>query len=93
MYEYQLDAMWVQIETGVPTVNGYSGVVPPGWLPLEESTVNGEMDIRRLGQALGQWAARYQLQPGTICWIGGRNDAIIWSGPAPDDHPAGRPPP
>ena len=79
MTQYQLDAMWAQIETGVPTTNGYSGVVPPGWLPLEDSTVNGENDIRRLGQALGQWAARHHLRRGTICWIGGRNDAILWS--------------
>jgi hypothetical protein len=88
MTNYQLDAMWAQIETGVPTVNGYSGVVPPSWLPLEDPTVNDENDIRRLGQALGQWAARYHLRRGTICWIGGRNDAIAWSGPAPDHHPS-----
>jgi hypothetical protein len=29
--EQQLDAMWVSLETGVPTINGYSGRLPPGW--------------------------------------------------------------
>jgi hypothetical protein len=36
--DLQLDAMWASLETGVPTVNGYSGRVPPGWkfdLPRE----------------------------------------------------------
>jgi hypothetical protein len=28
---YQLDAMWASLETGVPTVSGYSGHMPPGW--------------------------------------------------------------
>ncbi len=78
--------MWAQLETGVPTINGYSGASPPGWLPLFDSNVNGEKDIDRLGPALGQWAARYGLQPGEICWIGGRNDAIVWSGTVPEDR-------
>lgn len=28
---YHLDAMWAALETGVPTVNGYSSHAPPGW--------------------------------------------------------------
>lgn len=28
---HQLDAMWAQQCTGVPTVNGFSGTIPPGW--------------------------------------------------------------
>lgn len=26
-----LDAMWASLETGIPTINGYSGHNPPGW--------------------------------------------------------------
>jgi hypothetical protein len=92
--EYHVDAMWAQIETGVPTINGYSGVTPPGWHPLYYSGVYAEQDINRLGRALGQWAAGHRLQPGKICWIGGRNDAIVRAEKtAPDDRrPAASPP-
>jgi hypothetical protein len=92
-YQQQIDAMWAQLETGVPSINGYSGASPPGWGPLEQSNVNGAMDIDRLGAALGQWAARHRLQPGKICWIGGRNDAIVRSVTVPDDRQPGRPQP
>jgi hypothetical protein len=30
-FKLQIDAMWASLETGVPTVNGYSGNFPPGW--------------------------------------------------------------
>jgi hypothetical protein len=68
-------------------------VIPSGWLSLYHSNVNSEMDIDWLEQALRQWAARHGLQPEKICWIGGRNDAIIRSGTAPDDHQTGMPRP
>jgi hypothetical protein len=90
--QYHVDAMWAQMETGVPTINGYSGASPPGWTSLYYLSVNGEIDIDRLGQALGQWAGRHRLQPGEICWIGGRNDAIVSGSPpqaprqAQEDH-------
>ena len=29
--ELSLDAMWASLESGVPTLNGYSGMEPPGW--------------------------------------------------------------
>jgi len=29
--ELSLDAMWASLESGVPTLNGYSGTEPPGW--------------------------------------------------------------
>jgi hypothetical protein len=92
LYQEHLDAMWAQIETGVPTINGYTGASPPGWLPLYESNVNSEMDIDRIGRALDQWAERNRLERETICWIGGRNDAIVSSGTAPDDRQPGTKP-
>ena len=50
---------------------------PPGWLPLYYSNVIAQGDIDRLGQALRQWAERHRLQLGEICWVGGRNEAIV----------------
>ncbi|WP_041286217.1 hypothetical protein [Desulfomonile tiedjei] len=32
----QLDAMWVQLAVDIPTVNGFSGNIPPGWAPLAD---------------------------------------------------------
>jgi hypothetical protein len=84
--QYHLDAMWAQFETGVPTINGYSGVCPPGWLPLYEINVRGEVDIIRLGHALGHWAALNGLEPSEICWIGGRNEAIVRSSAAREER-------
>ena len=76
---YHLQAMWAGIEANVPTINGYSGVAPPGWMPLSDLDLRGGADIDRLGRALGQWAVQNGLEPGSIRWIGGRDDAIIWS--------------
>jgi hypothetical protein len=84
MNKYHLEAMWAGIEADVPTINGYSGVAPPGWLPLYDLHIDGEADIHRLGHALGQWAAQYGLEPESICWIGGRDDAAVWSRKEPD---------
>jgi hypothetical protein len=39
-YERHLDAMWASLETGVPTVNGYSGKVPAGW-DFEDAVAEG----------------------------------------------------
>ena len=30
-YAHELDAMWVSLQAGKPTLNGYSGQAPPGW--------------------------------------------------------------
>jgi hypothetical protein len=30
-YVYQIDAMIASLELGIPTLNGFSGSVPPGW--------------------------------------------------------------
>lgn len=31
-YALQLDAMWASLETGIPTLNGWAGAEPPGWI-------------------------------------------------------------
>jgi hypothetical protein len=50
--------------------------LPPGWIPLSDIELKEETDIDRLRQALGRWAAKNRLEPGEICWIGVRDEAI-----------------
>ena len=35
-WKANLDAMWAGLESGVPTINGYSGGTPVGWRSLED---------------------------------------------------------
>jgi hypothetical protein len=60
--EHHLLAMWAEIQTGVPTVNGYSGAPPPGWLPLYQADVFGDSDLPRLDRVLRDWATRHSLR-------------------------------
>jgi hypothetical protein len=60
--EHHLLAMWAEIQTGVPTVNGYSGAPPPGWLPLYQADVLGDPDLPRVARALKDWATRHSLR-------------------------------
>ena len=60
--EHHLEAMWAEIQTGIPTVNGYSGVSPPGWLPLYHADLMGEGDRLRVERALRDWATRHSLR-------------------------------
>jgi hypothetical protein len=59
-YRTQLDAMWVQLETGVPTVNGYSGNDPPGWGPFAYERYVPEND-GRIKEALKEWFHQHQM--------------------------------
>jgi hypothetical protein len=67
-WEPHLDAMWAQLECGVPTINGYSGGLPQGWFPLYEPGPNTDA-------ALADWAARRGLDLSRICWIAGQPGA------------------
>jgi hypothetical protein len=67
-WKYQLDAMWAQMESGVPTVNGYSGNAPPHWQFGEPSLKSGD-DEARLAAASREWIQRHQLNPDRYCWI------------------------
>jgi hypothetical protein len=74
---YHLDGMWAELETGIPTINGYSGMCPPDWRPLYESSVNQERDVDRLGPALRNWARSHGLGTAEICWVRGPTKAIV----------------
>jgi hypothetical protein len=60
-----IDAMWAAQLAGVPTLNGYSGNVPPGW-KLEECQVRGPADQARLDDAVDAWIHRGSV-PGRVC--------------------------
>ena len=63
-----LDAMWAQINSQVPTVNGYSGKHPMGWeFPLELLPSMLSLPIE---QSLKEWQEKFpdELTQG-ICWI------------------------
>lgn len=60
-HEYQIDAMLVSAISGVPTVNGYSGHVPPGWTLREVETPDYEQRVAR-------WIAQHHV-PGPVCRI------------------------
>lgn len=58
-HEDQIDAMLISVMRRVPTLNGYSGHVPPGWSLREVEAPDYE-------QRIAQWIARYHLT-GPVC--------------------------
>lgn len=54
-WRYQLDAMWAQMALGKPTVNGYSGNVPPGW-DLKNNVVRSKAELSHIQRMLASWA-------------------------------------
>jgi hypothetical protein len=59
-FEYQLDAAMVSAMRNVPTLNGYSGYLPPTWdLWAVKDTVAYENNVKR-------WIADHKL-PGNVC--------------------------
>jgi hypothetical protein len=61
----QVDAMWAGIEARKPTLNGYSGNVPPGWAFFED-TVG---DPRALEEALEAWASLSNIRTAGIALV------------------------
>jgi hypothetical protein len=68
VYEPHLDAMTAQMITGVPTVNGASGHVPPGWL-FDDVTIQTPSDEARIQRALERWVAAHSIHPTRICRV------------------------
>jgi hypothetical protein len=70
-YKYQLDAMWAQAQTGVPTLNGYAGKLPPGWMQtLGWNQVVSQRDRERLHEGLRRWSSLHALAfDPARCWI------------------------
>lgn len=64
-----VDAMWAGISTGVPTINGYSGYSPSGWMKLYESAVLGKDTEARLRRRLMSWIRSSGLRPEEVVWV------------------------
>lgn len=68
----QLDAMWAQLATGVPTVNGRSGNNPPKW-PFRRLWSRHRDEEELVPPALREWLARGDSSATTsvtnVCWI------------------------
>ena len=62
-----LDAMWASLATGIPTVNGYSSNLPPGWQPLLSNVVETPAAEARLRGHLERWLDSHGAEQ--ICWI------------------------
>ena len=54
-YIAQLDAMWAGLSAGRPTINGYSGNAPPGWMSLYFNSMRNENDYRKIEALVQTW--------------------------------------
>jgi hypothetical protein len=64
----QIDGMWAQFYTGIPTVNGYSGYPPPHW-PFFDITIYSEADRARLSEHLADWARAQSMNSEPSCRV------------------------
>jgi hypothetical protein len=80
-WEPHLDAMWAQLECGVPTINGYSGGLPKGWFALYEP------NPATAGATLVAWARAHGLDPARVCWVNGQPEEFGLMRPRPTTAP------
>ncbi len=64
-----VDAMWAGLAAERPTINGYSGQMPPGWKPLYDLAVRDKEGESRVRNALRDWARDTKLDPSRVNWI------------------------
>lgn len=62
---YQLDAMWAQQRTGVPTINGYGGNRPPGW-GFRDLSLSRAGDLKEMRRRLDFWADQMGIDAARI---------------------------
>lgn len=67
-WAYHVDAMWASIQTGVPTVNGYTGNAPPTWEFYWNAIVNPAHD-RAIEISLLRWELTWSLGTTRICRV------------------------
>ena len=66
----QLDAIWATLESGKPTVNGYSGNWAPGWGGQLWAARTGKPEQHdRFAIDLGTWLESHAQAPETVQWI------------------------
>lgn len=65
-YKIHVDAMFGQLESGIPTLNGYSGNFPPLW-PFHDPYMVSAVDQARIHAQIANWAKRTGLREEKIC--------------------------
>jgi hypothetical protein len=69
-WQFAIDAMWIGIYSGVPTINGYSGNFPPGYTDALFEVGQGDADFReRQRRELHGWIKQEQLSPLGLCMV------------------------
>lgn len=63
-----LDAMAVSTITGIPTLNGYSGSLPPGY-PFWALTACSPDDAITIPRLIRTWCASHGCRASSVCWI------------------------
>ena len=70
-YKYQVDAMWAQWQTGIPTLNGYAGKQPREWMQtIGWNQIASSQDLPRIRAGLRRWASIHAIEFDLEhCWI------------------------
>jgi hypothetical protein len=76
VYQAHVDAMWAQMLTGVPTVNGYASNLPPAFGTLNDNRVRAPEDRRRIQDALREWMALHDQSADRVCVVEGGAEEI-----------------
>lgn len=83
----QLDAMFASLESGVPTLNGYSGYTPGGWWERVGPVLLGVAAPEALPE-LARELVRAGAPPGRLCWLrvalgaqGVQGGTVMWTEP------------
>ncbi len=63
-----LDAMGAELETGVPTINGYSGNFPPQY-PFANPLIREDKDLGDIEAWRKDWCERHGLDLDSVAWI------------------------
>jgi hypothetical protein len=63
------DAAWVQLATGLPTVNGRYGNNPKHWKLRKHQSNGPQPDPVALRVELRRWLARFDAEPQKVCWV------------------------
>ncbi len=72
-YKSQIDAIWAGLITRVPTVNGYSGNMPPEWSELYHLCIRSKSDEERIRAALERWLSTHGLDRSSVALIGNQD--------------------
>ncbi len=64
----QNDAMFAALQSGVPTLNGYSSYAPTGWDLRLSDPRRPEENVKFLARTR-EWLDRYGLDASEVCWV------------------------